>query len=259
MDSGQPVGAGMRAITISREYGCGGGEVAGRLARRLGWRLVDHEVVVQVAKALGVTEAEVATYDEHTEGLVARLLRGMQPLAQVAPIVPTGAPARQDDGLAEYRAALHMVVESAVREGNAVIVGRGAQVLLGNRRDVLHTRLVAPLDKRIAYVAAREGVDSTRAKARIALKDHDRARYLQVNYQRLPSDSHLYDLIVNTGVLGLDDAVELLALALQQKAQRLALSDAELGPGAGLPRYPGAPGDLRSPEPIAAATTSEDE
>src|SRR3954454_15496845 len=46
----------MRAITISREYGSGGGEIAGRLATRLGWRLVDHEVVVRVARELGVTE-----------------------------------------------------------------------------------------------------------------------------------------------------------------------------------------------------------
>ena len=49
----------MRAVTISREYGSGGGEIAARLAQRLGWQLVDHEVVVEVANALGVSEAEV--------------------------------------------------------------------------------------------------------------------------------------------------------------------------------------------------------
>ncbi len=48
----------MRAITISREYGSGGGEIATRLASRLGWQLIDHEVVVQVAHELGVSEAE---------------------------------------------------------------------------------------------------------------------------------------------------------------------------------------------------------
>src|SRR5262245_55586904 len=64
-DPQQAARAQMRAVTISREYGSGGGEIAARLARQLGWRLVDHEVVAQVARALGVSEAEAAAYDEH--------------------------------------------------------------------------------------------------------------------------------------------------------------------------------------------------
>src|SRR5215208_1398801 len=76
----------MRAITISREYGSGGGEVAGRLAARLGWRLVDHEVVVRVARELGVTEAAVAEHDEQVEGLAARLLGAMQSIDWLVPV-----------------------------------------------------------------------------------------------------------------------------------------------------------------------------
>src|SRR3954469_16080901 len=57
--------SGMHAITISREYGSGGGEIAARLAKHLGWRLVDHEVVFQVTRAVGVSEAEATEHDEH--------------------------------------------------------------------------------------------------------------------------------------------------------------------------------------------------
>src|SRR5260370_26052210 len=82
----------MRAITISREYGSGGGEIATRLAGRLGWQLIDHEVIVQVAHELGVSEAEVEEHDERVSGLVERILKGMQlfePAALVtAPIPP---------------------------------------------------------------------------------------------------------------------------------------------------------------------------
>ena len=60
----------MRAVTISREYGSGGGEIATRLAQRLGWQLIDHEVVVQVAHELGVSEAEVEAHDERVESLL---------------------------------------------------------------------------------------------------------------------------------------------------------------------------------------------
>src|SRR5260221_6304622 len=84
----------MRAITISREYGSGGGEIASRLAGRLGWQLIDHAVIVQLAHELGVSEAEEEEHDERVEGLVERILKGMQlfePAALVtAPIPPVG-------------------------------------------------------------------------------------------------------------------------------------------------------------------------
>ena len=66
----------------------------------------------------------------------------------------------------------------AVSDRPVVIVGRSAQVLLAGRRDVLHLRVVAPLESRIAYVARREGLDPDAAKARIHQKDHDREHYL---------------------------------------------------------------------------------
>ncbi len=252
MDAREAPSAAMLAITVSREYGSGGGEVAARLAGRRGWRLVDHEVVVRVARALGVTAAEATTYDEHAEGLGERILRSLQAMTLVA-TVATDVPTNQDDEIQRYQAALHLVVASAVNEGNVVIVGRGAQVLLGSRRDVLHARVVAPLERRIAYVAAREGLDVAQARARIALKDRDRARYLQANYHRMPSDPHLYDIVVNTGVLGIDYAVDVLAIALERKAQRLGLSEEALRLSAGMARYPGAPGDLRPPQPAKVA------
>src|SRR5260221_13782137 len=82
----------MQAITISREYGRGGGGIATRLAGRLRWQLIDHEVIVEVAHELGVSEAEAEENDERGEGLAERILRGMQlfePAALVAaPIHP---------------------------------------------------------------------------------------------------------------------------------------------------------------------------
>jgi len=59
MDVNQQTIAAMHAITISREYGSGGGEIAARLARRLGWQLVDHAVIEQTARELEVYETEV--------------------------------------------------------------------------------------------------------------------------------------------------------------------------------------------------------
>jgi cytidylate kinase len=243
----------MRAITISREYGSGGGEVAQRLAKRLQWQLVDHEIVVRVAHELGVSVEEAEAQDEYAESVTARILSGlqaMQPtLFAVAPFpVMMDAP--------NYQEALKHVVEGATASGHAVIVGRGAQVLLGQHRDVLHVRIVAPLEQRIPYVMRREGVNHDEARTRIQVKDQDRMRYLNTVHHRRSDDALLYDVILNTAVLSLDQVVELISVALREKTTRLSVATEELGPGAGLTRYPGRPGDFHPPSDLRDTTHS---
>ncbi|QBD78870.1 cytidylate kinase-like family protein [Ktedonosporobacter rubrisoli] len=240
----------MHVVTVSREYGSGGGEIARRIAQRLGWRLVDHEIVLRVARELGVSEEDAAARDERTEGFVASLLSSMQavdPSLMVLTPVPSVADPQA------YPKALSRVVQAAASSGYTVIVGRGSQVLLAQRRDALHIRIVAPLEQRIRYVMQREGLDYNAARSRIQLKDHDRQKYLQAVHHQRPDNPGLYDLVINTGVLDLDSAVDLIALALQRKATRLELPAEQLGPGAGLPPYPGHPHDLRPPDNFAGA------
>jgi cytidylate kinase len=105
-------------------------------------------------------------------------------------------------------------VETAADSGQVVIIGRASQVILAPRRNVLHVRVVAPLQARVAYVAVREGLDEVSARGRVQLKDHDRSRYLQTVYHHHVDDPMLYDLVINTGVLSLDKAVELICQAL---------------------------------------------
>jgi cytidylate kinase len=68
----------MHAVTISREYGSGGGEIAARLAKRLGWQVIDHAIVERVARAMGMCTEEAEALDEHTEGVLARVLNSLQ-------------------------------------------------------------------------------------------------------------------------------------------------------------------------------------
>jgi CMP/dCMP kinase len=234
----------MQAVTISREYGSGGGEIAKRLAQRLGWQLIDHEIVAHVAEALEISEEEAEIHDERVESVVNSLLTSMS-IVQPAMFSVAPLPVVTTD-LKTYRAALNQVMEAVVSRGQVVIVGRGAQVVLAKRRNVLHARIVAPLEQRITYVMTREGLNRADAQTRIQLKEHDRMRYLQTQYHYRPDDAHLYDLVVNTNILDLDQAVDLLYLALQHKAQHLTTPTGKLGPATGLPRYPGQPGDIRA-------------
>jgi len=238
--------ANMRAVTISREYGSGGGEIAVRLAKRLSWQLIDHDIVSRVAKEMGISEREAELHDEQTEGLLSRILNSMRTI-DPALMVGTESTAFAADAEA-YRRALGKVVSAAVKRGHVVIVGRASQVLLARRRDVLHARIVAPLDMRIAYVMSREGLTQDAARSRIQLKDRDRMRYLQAEFDAKSTDAHLYDIVVNTANFSLDQAVDFICLAMQHKAERLSVTTGELGPGAGLSPYPGQPEDFRPPE-----------
>lgn len=238
--------ASMRAVTISREYGSGGGEIAARLAERLHWQLIDHEIVARVARELGISEREAELRDEQTEGLLSRILNSMRTIDPA--LMVSAEPTAFATDAEAYRRALGRVVNAAVKRGQVVIVGRASQVLLARRRDVLHARVVAPLAMRIAYVMNREGLDQDAARSRIQLKDRDRMRYLQAEFDTKPNEAHLYDIVVNTANFSLDQAVDFICLALQHKAERLPVTTGELGPGAGLPPYPGKPEDFRPPE-----------
>ena len=234
----------MHAITISREYGSGGGEIAARLANALGWRLVDHEAVVQVAQELGVSVTEAEDQDEYVDSLGMRLLNGLSMMQ------PPMSNAMQNIYIPDsqmYHEAMRKVIERALVSHQVVIVGRGSQMLLKERRDIVHVRVIAPLEQRIAYVMQRERLSRENAQARIHYKDSGRDRYLQMQYRQHPSDPLLYDLVINVATLSLDNAVELIQLTLKQKTERLRVSTAQLGPGTGLSPYSGHSEDFAMP------------
>lgn len=244
----------MRAITISREYGSGGGEIAARLARRLGWQLIDHAVIEQTASELEVHETEVEKHDEDyvkesdRPGILSRIL---DKLAPSTPMTGGGGvfvrPSSPRETL-PYQETMRYIITAAAARGRVVIVGRGGQVLLADRRDVLHVRIVAPLAQRVAYVVRREGLDTEEARKRVQAKDQARTRFMQTQYQSQHEDSHLYDLVINTAVLSLDNTVDQICLALEEKASRLSVPVEQLGPAADVAPYATRPADFRVTE-----------
>ncbi len=251
----QSIGA-MQAITISRQYGSGGGEIASRLARKLGWQLIDHAIVAQTASELGVHETDVSRYDEeHVEGTLSRTLNRIRNIGFIpaahgaipAPATPFAASRPSTADERAYQETMHQVIRAAVKNGHVVIVGRGGQFLLAKRRDVLHVRIVAPLELRVAYASRRERLNIDDARTRVQEKDRARDRNMQNQFRQHPDDSNLYDLVLNTAVLDLDHIVDLIVLALEDKASRLALATEELGPAAGLAAYQGRAADFPVP------------
>ena len=180
-------------------------------------------------------------YDEHVEGFIERALNALQIAMPVLPPAPT-SPAQYEQ---VYNEAVRQVVETSANTGRVVIVGRTGQVILANRSRRAaraHHRAIAQAHQ---LRGAPRGAGRSAAQARIQFKDRDRARYIQTQYARDINDPTLYDLVINTGVIDLDGAVDLVLLALEHKASRKSVPTGELGPVAGLEPYAARPADLR--------------
>src|SRR5262245_33967805 len=119
-------------------YGCGGRDVAASVSRQLGWSLLDSAMVDEVAARLGVSVAEVSQRDEKVPSLAERISGAMTFSAPEAslPVADATLVDLPEDRLV---AVQRSVIEEAVDQGkNAVLVGRGARFILGERADALH-------------------------------------------------------------------------------------------------------------------------
>ena len=193
-------------ITVSRQYGAGGSEVAKRVAAELGWRVVDNELIDRVALRAGVPPERVAEREERVPTFVERLART---LAAATPEVfppPDSAGAIVDMPEADLVKVTEAVVGEIASQGRVVLVGRAAPAVLARERDALHVKLVAPRAFRIQVASARLGCAAAKAASVLDETDKMRARYNQQYYRRDWNDPINYHLVLNTGALGFDGA-----------------------------------------------------
>lgn len=202
-------------ITISRQYGAGGSSVARLLARRLGWTLVDNDLVDRVAARAGLTPEEVAAQEEKAPGLLEKIVRALAASSQEI-LTPESAAAITPFDEPKLVQVTEKVVAELAAEGRIVMVGRAATAVLAGAHDAIHARLVAPRAHRVAVVAARLGVDLKAAEAEVDRTDANRARYHREYYQRVWDDPANYHLTLNTAVLGHEAAAELVAARARQ-------------------------------------------
>lgn len=193
-------------ITISREYGAGGSSVAHAIAERLGWRLVDNQLVEEIARRAGMTTAEAQERVERGPTFVERLIRA---LAASNPELLTPASVEPPDAA---DAQLKQITEQVVSEAasnHAVLVGRAASAVIGRRDDAVHIKLVGSPEYRRQVIAERLGVTPEEAARKIRDVDAHRAEYHRRWYARDWTDPHNYHLVINVGWVGLDGAAEL--------------------------------------------------
>jgi cytidylate kinase len=197
----------MAIVTISRQYGSGGSEVAERVARALRWQLYDNAVVDSVAARLGMTPAEVSAREERLPTLGERFASAMSLAAPEALI--TGEYAAIPPSEERIVEVTQRVMEDAVQAGPAVIVGRGAQCLLAQRSDALHVFCYAPLESLIEYAMKTLGLRPDEARKKVIEMNARREEYVKRHWKREWRDLANYHLCVNTAWLGIDGAAAL--------------------------------------------------
>jgi len=187
----------MNIITISREYGAGGGEVARKLAEALGWVLLDRELLHRAAQIEHVPDADLERLDEKALSMADHM--------RLRPPHRT------------YLHGLKNAVEQAAKRGNVILVGRGTRHLLGEMPGTFHLRLVASRDWRSHRMASLEGLSPDQALARCTEMDRIRDRfnrYFFGNKAILPAE---FDLVVNAGRMPLDDVVAVVATVVREQ------------------------------------------
>jgi cytidylate kinase len=185
----------MAIVTIAHETGSGGPEIGIELAKRLGWRYVDREMLSEAAQRYGVGEDKLTELDEKKPSLFERF----------------------DVETRQYITVIQSGILDAAEQDNVVINSRGGQMLLRGISHALRVFVIAPFELRVKRVMkkmagqAQEGVDVRTTVEMVRHSDrekHGRTRYL---YDVDWGDPALYDLVLNTEKLTVDAAVEVIA------------------------------------------------
>jgi cytidylate kinase len=182
----------MAAITVSRQLGSLGFDVARVAADLLGYRLVWRELINQAGRIAGSPEAALAAIDDL--GLL-----GVCP---------------SPEACQAYRQAVQQIMQELANQGKVVIIGRAGQMILRGRREVLHVQVIAPRSLRAERVAARQEISLDCAFAQVDASDRRRRSYLKRFYNVRWDDPNLYDLVINTANLSPNAAAQLITQTL---------------------------------------------
>jgi len=180
-------------ITVSRQMGSLGREIAHQVAEDLGYKVVWREVINQAALRANVPEVALATIDELD-------LFGIRPSTESRSV---------------YHQAVQEIMNELYKDGNVVIIGRAGQAILRGREYVLHIRIYAPFELRVLRTVERFQISVEAAHTQVEASDAARIRYLKKYYQIRWDDPDLYDLMINTAHLSVSAASALICNGLK--------------------------------------------
>lgn len=197
-------------------FGCGGSDVAARVARTLGWSLLDNAMVDSVAERLGLSIAEVSSLEERVPSLAERIAATMR-MATPEFVIPISDEPMTETAEMRVVDVTNRVIEEAVQQGNAVLVGRGAQCMLADRSDALHVFCYAAMPALVQYAIAHRSINPANARHEVEKRNKQREQYVKRNWGRNWRAFENYHLCVDTGRLGIQSAADLVVAAARDR------------------------------------------
>ena len=190
-------------LTVSRQHGAGADELVNTLAKQLRLDIFDREIIQQIAESTHLSEQVVGALDDKRRELLTEWLSGIASHDYLSSV--------------EYRYQLTRVVGAVAHHGGAIIVGRGAHLILG-QGEALRVLVVAPLDVRVATVMKRDGISERDARRQIQAVEADRKAFLMKHFHTDFDDPVHFDLVVNTSLLGIANSCAAIGAAVESLA-----------------------------------------
>jgi hypothetical protein len=187
----------IRVVTISREFGSGGGAIGCLLSKRLNWKLLDASYIDEIARAAEIEPAFAERFDETTDPWFHRVVKALWQGGYEG-VASGGVGPRLADAdtiASEWR---RIILESAT-VGRCVIIGHGGQCLLQDRDDAFHVSVYAPLEERIDRIRQRVPAGTNPYSLAYEM-DRKRCAYIRRHFDRDWTDRHLYNLMICSSI-----------------------------------------------------------
>ena len=200
-----------RVITVARQVGAAGEEVAQVIARTTGFRYIDYQIIQEAASDAGVSP-ETVSEAEHTPSLLTRILESLarnpsMPVAAWADPIPLSTTPLYTS--ADYRRFVEDVVRDLAEQGECIIVGHAAQVILRGRLDTVRVLVTGSPDFRARRIMAGMNVDEQTALKTVERTEGERLDWYKRFYETGWLTPWTYDLCINTDHLNPEQAADL--------------------------------------------------
>jgi cytidylate kinase len=207
----------IKIITIEREYGSGGGEIAQLLAKQLGWKLWDQLLTEEIARLADCPKAVVEGREERTDPLYYRLFKSFLRGSYEGSLNAHKLNLVDSECILKFT---ERVVQHAAKAGNSVIVGRGSQQFLRNRQDALRVFLYAPREQKVLRLRAR-GKSEKEAEQLVDTVDRERGDFIRKYFHVEWPDRPIYHAMINT-VIGHEAVVHMILHVMETLEASLA-------------------------------------
>ena len=196
----------MAVITLSRHFGAGGKTLGTMVAKKLGYVLLDDEIIKLVAEKAKSSDWMDAL-EKESGGKLLPYISGLVPKGRMEMILD-----EKKGGVDEVISVdiLQKLMLQIAEEGNAIIVGRGGQYLLRDHKDAFHVMLVADLEDRVQFMEERYNLSLKKALQVVNRQDKRRQNFYRLLGKVDYDQPDIYHLVLNMSKLSLEKACELL-------------------------------------------------